>query len=58
LPKIFTNNMMLQRDQPVRVWGWADAGESVSAALDGKSAATKADENRPLGSRTPAGQGR
>jgi len=45
LPKIFTNDMMLQRDQPVRVWGWADAGESVSAALDGKSASTKADES-------------
>ncbi len=45
LPKIFTNNMMLQRDQPVRVWGWADAGESVSATLDGKSASTNANES-------------
>jgi len=43
LPKIFTDNMMLQRDQPVRVWGWADAGEAVSLALAGKNAATKAD---------------
>jgi sialate O-acetylesterase len=44
LPKIFTDNMLLQRDQPVRVWGWADAGEEVSVALAGKSAATKADD--------------
>jgi sialate O-acetylesterase len=43
LPKVFTDNMMLQRDQPVRVWGWADAGEEVSVAVAGKSAATKAD---------------
>ncbi|MEI6676882.1 MAG: sialate O-acetylesterase [Verrucomicrobiota bacterium] len=43
LPKIFTDNMLLQRDMPVRVWGWADVGEDVSVALAGKSAATKAD---------------
>ncbi len=43
LPKIFTDNMMLQRNQPVRVWGWAEAGEAVSVALAGKSASTKAD---------------
>jgi sialate O-acetylesterase len=42
LPKIFTDNMMLQRDLPVRVWGWADAGEAVSVTLAGQSAATKA----------------
>jgi len=43
LPKIFTDNMMFQRDLPVRVWGWADAGEEVSVTLSGKSATTKAD---------------
>lgn len=42
LPKIFTDNMMLQRDLPVRVWGWANPGEAVSVTLTGKSAATKA----------------
>ncbi|MDA0765363.1 MAG: sialate O-acetylesterase [Verrucomicrobia bacterium] len=45
LPKIFTDNMMLQRDLPVRVWGWADAGEAVSVTLAGKEARTKADED-------------
>jgi sialate O-acetylesterase len=43
LPKTFTDNMMLQRDQPVRVWGWADAAEEVTASLAGQSATTKAD---------------
>jgi sialate O-acetylesterase len=43
LPKTFSDNMMLQRDQPVRVWGWADALEEVTASLAGQSATTKAD---------------
>ena len=54
LPKIFTDNMMLQRDLPVRVWGWADAGEQVSATLSGKSATTKADSNGPWALTLPA----
>lgn len=43
LPRIFTDNMMFQRDQPVRVWGWADPNEAVSVDLSGKSASTNAD---------------
>ena len=43
LPKLFTDNMMLQRDHPVRVWGWADAGEAVTATLAGKTATAKTD---------------
>ncbi|MCX6867322.1 MAG: 9-O-acetylesterase, partial [Verrucomicrobia bacterium] len=43
LPKIFTDDMMLQRDLPVRVWGWADADEEVSVSLAGKSAKAKPD---------------
>ena len=33
LPRVFSDNMMLQRDMPVHVWGWAEPGEAVSAAL-------------------------
>ncbi|MCX6878994.1 MAG: sialate O-acetylesterase [Verrucomicrobia bacterium] len=44
LPKIFTDNMLLQRDLPVRVWGWADADEAVSVTLAGKNAKTKANQ--------------
>jgi len=43
LAKIFTDNMVLQRDQPILVWGWAEPGEAVSVALAGKNAATRAD---------------
>ncbi len=30
LPKIFGDNMVLQRDKPIPVWGWADAGERIT----------------------------
>lgn len=43
LPKIFTDNMMFQRDKPMRVWGWAEAGEEVSVDLAGKNTSTKTD---------------
>ena len=44
LPRLFTDNMMFQRDLPVRVWGWADPGEAVSVTLAGNNASTKADD--------------
>lgn len=40
LPKILTSNMVLQRDAPVTIWGWADAGEKVDVDFGGKSAST------------------
>ena len=27
---VFQSNMVLQRDKPMTVWGWADAGEEVA----------------------------
>jgi sialate O-acetylesterase len=42
LPKIFSNHMVLQCDTPANLWGWAEAGEEVTAALAGKSKTTKA----------------
>jgi sialate O-acetylesterase len=45
LPKIFTDHMMLQRDLPVRIWGWAEPGEAVSVELGGKTAKSKSDRS-------------
>jgi sialate O-acetylesterase len=45
LPKIFSDNMVLQRNQPIQVWGWAKASESVTVTLNGATARTKADKN-------------
>lgn len=30
LPAILSNDMVIQRDVPSRIWGWADEGESVT----------------------------
>ncbi|WP_116107534.1 glycoside hydrolase family 97 catalytic domain-containing protein [Lewinella sp. IMCC34191] len=37
LPRLIGDGMILQRDTEVEVWGWADAGESVTVTFDGKS---------------------
>ncbi|NJM25877.1 MAG: 9-O-acetylesterase, partial [Bacteroidia bacterium] len=42
LPKIFSSNMVLQRDRPVVVWGWAGKGETVTVVFNGQSKQTKA----------------
>ena len=42
LPNVFSDHMVLQRDQPIKVWGWAAPGEQVRVTLAGKSAAATA----------------
>jgi sialate O-acetylesterase len=44
LPNIFGDHMVLQRDQPNRVWGRADAGEQVTVTIAGQSHNAVADE--------------
>lgn len=44
LPSVLNSHMVLQRDVPVPVWGWADPGESVTVTLGESSATTKADD--------------
>ena len=42
-----SDHMVLQREKPVAVWGWADAGESVTVAFAGQSkSATAADDGK------------
>jgi sialate O-acetylesterase len=43
LPALFTHHMVIQRDKPIVVWGWADAGEDVTVSLGEASAKVKAD---------------
>lgn len=43
LPQIISNHAVLQRDQPLHIWGWADGGETVTVTFDGKTASTAAD---------------
>lgn len=42
LPQIFQSNMVLQRDVPVNVWGWASPGEEVTVTLSMRTASVKA----------------
>jgi len=38
MPKVFTDNMVLQQEMPVAVWGWAQPGEAVTVSFNGQSA--------------------
>ena len=43
LPGLFGDHMVLQRDMPIRVWGWAEPKEMIDVVLDGERTATRAD---------------
>lgn len=45
LPAVIGDNMVLQRDAPVPIWGWADKGEEITVAIAGQRLTTKADQN-------------
>jgi sialate O-acetylesterase len=43
LPAIISNNMVIQADANVHIWGWADPNETVSVNIAGQHSDTKAD---------------
>lgn len=45
LPKIFSDNMVLQRETAIPIWGLASAGESVSVILNKQRVSAVADQN-------------
>ena len=42
---IFGDSMVLQRDQPIHLWGWTEPGLDVTAQLAGQKGVTKSDAN-------------
>jgi len=44
MPKIFGDNMVLQRNKPISVWGFAASGEKVTVQFNGQIKTTKADK--------------
>ena len=44
LPKLFADHMVLQRNQPIKVWGWSGPKSKVTLAFNGESQKIKADE--------------
>ena len=43
LPAIFSDHMVLQRDLPVAVWGWAPPGQEVRVSFKDQKVSTRAD---------------
>ena len=44
LPKIFGDNMVLQRERAIPIWGWADPGEKISVQFNHQTKMVKADK--------------
>jgi len=46
LHSLFQSNMVLQREKPITIWGWAEPGEGVSVSFGGQTQTTKAGADR------------
>jgi sialate O-acetylesterase len=46
LARIFGDHMVLQRDRPVNIWGWAEAGEKITVAFAGQTHTATAGADR------------
>ena len=42
----FQTNMVIQRDKPIHVWGWAEPGEQVTVTFAGRQASGQAGKDR------------
>jgi sialate O-acetylesterase len=42
LPRLVRDSMILQRDAPIKIWGWASKNEKVTVKFNGRSYKTKA----------------
>lgn len=43
LPQVIGDHMVLQRDRPLPIWGWADPREAVTVTLDAATSSATAD---------------
>jgi sialate O-acetylesterase len=46
LHNLFQSNMVLQREKPITIWGWAVANEEVTVSFGGQTQTTKAGADR------------
>jgi sialate O-acetylesterase len=44
VPTLIGDHMVIQRDQPIHIWGNADPDESITVSFQGESASTRPDE--------------
>lgn len=54
LPHVFSDNMVLQRERPIPLWGQADAGDEITVTLGETEVKTKADASGKWMVRLPA----
>ncbi|MEQ8790357.1 MAG: sialate O-acetylesterase [Pirellulaceae bacterium] len=54
LPKVLSSHMVVQQEQPIAVWGWADAGEEVTVVMGDAARATKAGDDGSWSVQLPA----
>ena len=53
MPRIFSSGMVLQRDQPIVVWGWSAPRAEIAARLGSRSARARADARGAWSVRLP-----
>ncbi len=46
LPALISNGMVLQRNQNIKIWGWANANEEITLSFKGKTYRTKTAANK------------
>jgi len=46
LSNLFQSNMVLQRNEPIAIWGWAPPGKTVTVTFDGRQRSAKAGADR------------
>lgn len=54
MPRVFADGMVLQRDQPVVLWGWATPGVTVTVRIDRETRRAKADQSGAWSATLPA----
>jgi len=54
MPTLFSNNMVLQRDKPIKVWGEVSPNEPVVITFDGQNYNTQCDANGKFSSVLPS----
>jgi sialate O-acetylesterase len=45
LPKLFSDNMVMQRDMETKVWGWAEPGGTVAVSIAGRQSTATVNED-------------
>src|ERR1700722_6019594 len=45
VPRLVSDGMVLQRDIPIRIWGFASPGEQITVKFDGETAGGVTDDN-------------